>query len=333
MTKVLLGFTYSLDRLAETAKRSRVEIILPMSAKKSVADPLGLQAVELPSFRDPRTAIDTFNELVDKYDIGAFWPLGSSVYDLSSITRIPVHPVCKYKTFQMVNDKVTFASWLTDSKYRPEGVETVGAEKTMEEIRRRLAIGQRVCVKPPRGVNGGGFWEIDPKANLLANPLARKVRPKTFADELRKLEREEGMERFLVMEVLPGAELSIDALCIDGELRKWMVREKISDSLQKVSSDHSVIAHVRHVVRALGLHGLVSVQYMYDKEGSIKILEINLRPSGGCLAYGEYALGQAGTTDLLTDWLQYMAGMIARDDIKQWEGEVQIKIQPTASLA
>jgi len=89
------------------------------------------------------------------------------------------------------------------------------------------------------------------------------------------------------------------------------------------------MSHVRQIIAELGLHGLVSVQYMYDKHGKIKILEINLRPSGGCLAYGDFVFGKAGTTDMLTDWLHYMAGMIAEEDIQQWEGEVTFETVKT----
>lgn len=311
--------------LAEVAQRSGVNIILPRQSQ-FVAHELGMKAVDLPHFGGSKQkAGRRFEKLVAKHDIHAFWPLASSAYDLSYLTGIPVHAVCKHKTFQMVNDKVVFDSWMMGSMYRPEGVETVGAEKTMKEIWARLEDGQRVCVKPPRGVNGGGFWEISRGANLLANPLARKISPEAFEVEIRRLELEEGMERFLVMEVLPGPELSIDVLCIEGEAYKWMVREKTSDTTQIVRSNHEIMTHVRHLVKALRLHGLVSVQYMYDRHGNIKILEINLRPSGGCIAYGEYALGKCGSTDLLTDWLRYMAGMIGPSDIEQWEGEVPIE--------
>lgn len=132
------------------------------------------------------------------------------------------------------------------------------------------------------------------------------------------------------MERLHGPELSIDALCYGGDLLKWMVREKVATATQIVRADHPVIDHVRNIVKALGLHGIVSLQYMYDKHGNLKMLEINLRPSGGCVAYGETALGAAGTTGLLHDWLRLLAGMTSPADIRQWSGEVQIRIKATA---
>jgi hypothetical protein len=343
--RVLLGFTYSMAALAHTARSSGVTLVMPRSAHLVGAE-FGLDVVDLPPLSHlSRTEGDTaFDKVIDENNIDAVWPLAMSSYDLSGITAAPVHTVCKHKTYNMVNDKVTFNSWVRNSMFQPEGVETVGADRTMEEIRGRLADGQRVCCKPPRGVNGGGFWEIDPNANLLADPLARKVTPEVFELEIRRLEEQEGMERFLVMEVLPGQELSIDVLCVNGELLKWMIREKVSENTQIIRSNHKIIEHVRHLVKALRLHGLVSVQYMYDRHGNIKILEINLRPSGGCLSYGEFILRETvGSSDLLTDWLQYMTGIIEPDDIKPWHGDwrmdkvqwggmKRLDIKPIASL-
>lgn len=326
--RVLLGFTYSMAALAYTAQSSGVRIVLPRTAHFPSIE-FGLDVVDLPQFDHKTEAAATFDKLVEEHQLKAFWPLSSSMYDLSYITSAPVHAVCKHKTFQMVNDKVSCASWMRNSMFQPEGVETVGVHRTMEEIKARLADGQRVCIKPPRGVNGGGFWEITPNAKLLADPEARKITPEMFAHEVGRLEEKEGMERFLVMEMLTGPELSIDALCVDGELLKWMVREKVSANTQIIRSNHEIMDHVRHIVKALRLHGLVSVQYMYDRHGNIKFLEINLRPSGGCLSYGEFILRETmGGSDLLTDWLQFMAGIIEPDDIKPWHGDLQMdKVQ------
>ena len=330
MPRIALGFTYSLNRIAEIAQKADVELIYPPQARH-VAQQMGAETLALPSFKtDPAMAAAQLDALIEKHDIDAVWPLAASAFDMSGVTAAPVHAVCKPETFALVNDKVTFAHWLQSSMFRPEGIETVGAEKTIVEVLTRLSKGQDVCIKPPRGVNGGLYWQISTDADLLGDPVARKISPRAFEVELRQRELKHGLERWLVMEVLQGPELSIDALCIEGDLIKWMIREKDSPSTQIVRSDHGVIAHVHHVVKALGLHGIVSVQYMYDKEGNLKILEINLRPSGGCAAYGGVAMNKVGTTDLLTDWLQYMAGRITRDDIRQWSGTVRLEIQPTA---
>lgn len=327
---ILTALTYSMEFFVDTAMRSGVQLVLPRAAAFLGAK-YNLPVVDMPNFGGSKTESATeFDKIVDQYDISAFWPLSLASYNLSHLNGAAVHAVCQHKTFAAVNDKVTFASWLTDSRYRPEGVETVGTEKTMIEIRARLNSGQQVCLKPPHGVNGGGFWIVDLNANLLGNPDARKIHPDALEMELRRQELKEGMERYLVMEMLTGAELSIDALCINGELLKWMIREKVASSKQIAYSDHEIMAHVRHIVKALGLHGIVSVQYMYDKDGNIKILEINLRPSGGCLAYGETIFGKAGTSDLLTDWLQYMGGLITVDNIQQWSGRVPFTTPPVA---
>lgn len=323
---LLLGYTYSLDRIAAVAERAGVQLVL--SPKANVE---GVPMLSLPSFKDdPTAAAATLNAQIIEYGIDTFWPLTASAFDLSGVTACPVHAVTTPEAYAFVNDKVAFADWLGNDPTRPEGVETVGADATIGEVMRRLNAGEAVCVKPPRGVNGSLYWEIALGADVLGDPDGRLLSPKAYEVALRDREAEEGPERWLVMERLHGPELSIDALCYGGDLLKWMVREKIATATQIVRADHPVIDHVRNIVKALGLHGIVSLQYMYDKHGNLKMLEINLRPSGGCVAYGETALGAANTTGLLYDWLQLLAGMVAPSDIKQWSGEVQIRIKATA---
>ncbi len=329
--RVWLGFTYNMYELAEAAERADVELFLPPQSQE-VADYMGLKTLALPSFKDdPVAAAKELVELMDTHGIDTVWPLAHSANDLSYITDTrKIHPVTRHGTFGMINDKVTFARWLGGSRFRPEGIELVGAEKTIREVLARLENGGTVCIKPPRGVNGGLYWQISYDADLLGDPAARKIHPDEFVVALRNRETEHGLERWLVMEVLRGPELSIDVLCVKGDPRKWMIREKVGPSKQLVRSDHEVMAHVRHLVKTLGLHGLVSIQYMYDRHGNIKILEINLRSSGGCVTYGPAIFKKVGTSDLLTDWLLYMTGRLAPEDIRQWHGEVQFRIRATA---
>lgn len=327
---LLLGYTYSLDRMARVAKQAGIKLVLPSKAAP-LAQRMGLPILDIPSFEtDPRAAMH-LNGQIKEQDIDAFWPLSLARFDVSGVTACPVHAVTTPTLFNIVDDKTAFANWLGYDPVRPEGIETYGADKTMAEIWRRLNVGENVCLKPPRGVNGGLFWEISlDDGDVLGMPESRKIGPALYEAALREREAKIGPERMLVMERLYGPELSVDALCINGDLAKWMVREKIAVARQIVRSSHPVINHVRRIAKTLELHGVVSVQYMYDRAGNPKILEINLRPSGGCAAYGETALAAAGTTGLLTDWLRYMGGLITRDDITPWEGEVPLHIRATA---
>ena len=329
---VLLGPGYSMDWIAETAERAGVRLILPPAAKE-VAQAMGLQTLALPSFaEDPKGAGAELDALIDKHGIDAYWPLAASAFDLSHISACPVHAVTIPERFALVNDKAMFAESLGDDPYRPEGVETFGFVRTLIEVRRRLENNEEVIQKPRRGVNGSLYWEVSPNGNLLGNPDMRQILPESYEVELRNHEAVHGPMHWLVMERLHGPELSIDAVCVKGRLLKWMVREKLPSGKQRVMSDHLVIEHVRHLVKTLKLHGIVSIQYMYDRHGNPKILEINLRYSGGCAAYGEPVLGSLGVSGLVTDWLKYMTGMITEDDIQPWKGEATFRVRPVACV-
>lgn len=339
MVKALVGFTYEMESVAEVAALAGVELVLSSQSER-VAEDMGLPTLALPSFTGNPAAALQLDALIRDYNgrnrkspIDVVWPLALSAFDLSAVTAVPVHAVASPATVALVNNKTNFAEWQRDlgDPTCPEGVETFGADATLARVMELVENHGVASVKPPNGVNGGYYTEVTPTAKPLDNPAVRKISPESYALELRRHEAENGPARWLVMEHLYGPELSVDALCIKGELKKWMVREKISDSRQDVYSDHSVIEHVRYIVAALELHGVVNVQYMYDEGGNLRYLEANVRPSGGCARYGEVIFDMIGDDSLLFTWWQWLAGMIDTKDITQWTGDkVTFRVRPTA---
>lgn len=326
LPRILLGPTVSMDRIAPAAVAAGVQLVLPKTSERT-AKRLGLPIVTLPSFTDNPAAALQLNELLDEHDITAFWPLGLSAFDLSGVGSKgrSVHPVTTPEMYELIKDKATYAQ-LLDASVRPVGVETFGADATLKAVALQLEKTGSAFVKPCRGINGDGCSGIVPNGDMIGNPNARMFTLAGFEEALRQHEAQTETKRWLVTELLYGPELSVDALCIHGTLVKWMVREKVSDTQQISYSDHPVIEHVRRLVQELGLHGVVSIQYMYDqdedaKERNLKSLEINLRPSGGCSAYGEIILESVGSTGLLHDWFRWMTGQITSHDIKQWQGD------------
>jgi hypothetical protein len=333
---VLLGYSYSLDRIKRVAERAEVPIALLVSQSKvdEMKERLGLPTFGLPPFQqEPELAAAELNALITERKFSAFWPLSLASIPMVGVNACEIHPVTTPHNFEVINDKVVFAEEvLGDDPVRPEGVETVGAAATYAEVERRLMDGVPVVsTKPARGVNGTGYIEVSMKANLIADFDSRRVSLKAYKELLEDQEAATGPERTLVMEKLHGPELSVDALCYQGKLLKWVVREKEATAFQLFYFDHPVIDHVEKMVSQLGLHGIVSLQYMYDGNGNLKMLEINLRPSGGCVAYGEPAMESRGRTGLLTDWLRLLDGQIGVDQISQWWGRpIRINIRGTA---
>ncbi len=121
-----------------------------------------------------------------------------------------------------------------------------------------------LIVKPRTGSGSRGIMLIDTPAALL--PL---------------LDRND----LLLQEYLPGAEYSVDVLVGMAGGVVAVVRERMrTDSgiaiVAKVVRDPAMEAYAQKAAAALGLFGIVNVQFKRDINGVPKLLEINPRPPG-----------------------------------------------------
>jgi hypothetical protein len=315
--RVATGFTYSYDALAPVAKKAGVTLLSLSELQKA------MPGFVMPSFEtDHAAAVAALNTLLRDGKFGVFWPNALSAYDLSGVTACPVHAVTTPEWYALINNKRRLGNWQDEKSdpTRPKSVETFGADATLAAIGEAIKVYGAAFTKPDNGVNGKDCWMVKPEANVLSRPDDRTMSPEVYKLALRAHEAEYGPRHWLVQEPLQGDELSIDVLAIHGESRKWMVRKKVSGSRQMVYADHPVMEHVRWFIKTWGLHGLVSAQYMFDQDGNPKMLEANLRASGGCLTYGEAIFDKIGSTSLVYDWLQWLAGLISADEIKHWSG-------------
>ncbi len=150
------------------------------------------------------------------------------------------------------------------------------------------AAGLPACVKPPKGVFGGGFWRLKddrPLFDTLMNADAHEVGRWTMREALAASPG----QRLLVLEYLRGPEWSLDCVCRNGELIVGVGRRKLG-RVQRLEVDGAIFDIARKAVRTFGLSGLINVQCKAaDSDGDdVRLLEINSRMSGGCL-YTRYA--------------------------------------------
>lgn len=172
---------------------------------------------------------------------------------------------------RLVNHKARLAAAVADVPgVRLPACEVVtdraGFDAAYSRLRGRHAA---VCYKPAVSVFGIGFHVIDggdhPNAVTLADARAR-LGPGRFAD-------------LLVMEYLPGAERSVDALAENGRLVGAVVRRK-GNGWQHVEENPRLVDVVGRLAARLGLTGLFNAQFR-DAGGGPHLLEINPRMSGG----------------------------------------------------
>ncbi len=128
-------------------------------------------------------------------------------------------------------------------------------------------------------------------------------------------EATKGAQRMIMMDYLPGPEVSVDLLTWEGTPLIHAARTKSGDT-QRIQSEHEVLEHGYDIASRLGFHGIISLQYRLDADKNWKILEINPRPAGGSTNSEDAGFG------IITDWAKLVAGEIGPNDVKQRHGDV-----------
>ncbi|MFZ1301984.1 MAG: ATP-grasp domain-containing protein [Candidatus Microsaccharimonas sp.] len=269
-------------------------------------------------------AINAINTSIRENNIDVVWPQQSAFYDLTDI-EAEVHAAAYPDTMRLVDDKTAFMEWLGNDQYRPFSAEAVGVTAIHNEFFRRHQQGHEVCIKPVIGVNGEGYWRLSETAgiSLLNNPEQRTIHPDVYMEALAIEEEEKGPQRMVLMDYLPGPEVSVDLLTWNGEPLIHAARTKsATEPKQRIQSEHEVTEHSHDLARRLGFHGIISLQYRLDTEGNWKILEINPRPAGGS-THSEDAGFQ-----IISNWAKLVARDIEPEDVRQHQGDVTLVSRP-----
>lgn len=271
--------------------------------------------------------VAALNAVIAEHRIDAFWPQQAATRSLEGLT-CTVHAAATPEMIALVDDKDAFMRWLGDDPYRPDQVEVIGADGVEREYAQRSAEGRAVCVKPVIGVNGSGYWRLvsEDGAKFLDDPEPREIDANVWLMAMRQMEEGRDPRRLLVMDWLPGPEVSLDILCWHGEPLSSAARTKIDANHQRIESDHQVMGHAHSIARLLNLHGIVSMQYRLDQDGRWRMLEVNPRPAGGSIHSEDAGFG------IITDWTGLITGRIRPDDVKQVEAAHTVKFARTATI-
>ena len=142
--------------------------------------------------------------------------------------------------------------------------------------------GRDVCMKPLEAKGSRGFRVlsagIDRRAQLLeARPGT--LLPLSLEEAVEILSEGGAFPAMLVMELVEGEELAVDALCRDGRtlVASAKTREAFRAGLAmefRIIDRPDLLAHTRALVEAIGLDWIVNVQFLGDR-----LLEVNPRIS------------------------------------------------------
>jgi len=178
--------------------------------------------------------------------------------------------------------------------------------------------GRDVCMKPLEAKGSRGFRVLSAGADRREQLLGARpgtLLPLTLADAVEILDGGEGFPEMLVMELVEGEELAVDALCRDGRtlIASAKTREAFRAGLAmefRIIDRPDLLEHSRRLVEALALDWIVNVQFLGDR-----LLEINPRIS--TLVY---------QPDLNLPWLavRLALGEIDADEVAALDGRTTI---------
>lgn len=222
-----------------------------------------------------------------------------------------VHLPATLPVLDLLDDKLTFAQAMAGEAWHLPTTLVASADELAALLARWPSDAPPPCVKPRRGVNGLGFWQlIDTGAQAhLDNPDRRRIRPGQYLSAMREQEATGPVEEIVVMPYLPGPEVSFDMLVHHGELLKYAARTKLGNGHQQIASHHPLEPAVAAIAGRFDLHGLVNCQFRKAMDGTWRLLEINARPAGGVI----YA-DQVGC-NLVGDWAGLLTGRLTPDAV------------------
>lgn len=187
-------------------------------------------------------------------------------------------------SLELADDKVAFAQRMEEIGLPVVPSLRVRNANELEKLLEAGAFnGQKLCIKPVKGIYGMGFWILDPQAKAsacFANPDSRIVQPSVYLSAV----KQDWPEEMVLMPYLPGDEYSVDMLVDNGNVLQAVGRCK-RDTVQEMFIDGEAVELAKKCAAAMRADGLVNVQTKIDSNGNHQLLEINMRPSGG-ISYG-----------------------------------------------
>ncbi|MFT7213019.1 MAG: hypothetical protein ACI9XK_003275 [Granulosicoccus sp.] len=147
-----------------------------------------------------------------------------------------------------------------------------------------------LCAKPAHGIFGSGFRRIEPGLDDMAQIVSYNSDARfriSLAAYRNALAASQKRVPHLLMPFLPGLERSVDFVARDGQLLYAVSRAKLG-KMQRIETTSPSIEMAQNLAARYRLNGMCNLQTREDGEGQQRVLEINLRLSGGmamaCLA-------------------------------------------------
>ena len=149
-----------------------------------------------------------------------------------------------------------------------------------------------VCVKGAEGNGSRGVRILDPKKSLY--DLFFNEKPNSMYISINELlgvlREKDQIPQMVVMEYLPGEEYGVDALCDHGRILYMAGRYNyaVSSSIPQgcvLENREEPFAIAKEIIEKLSISGNINFDFIYDKNGKPRLIEINPRLSATIAAY------------------------------------------------
>ncbi len=199
--------------------------------------------------------------------------------------------VASQQNLDRIHNKAIFYERYKSAHVPTPDFEVVSSFETFAAAYERLKTRHRILsIKPAISVYGIGFRIIDEERSALTHMLGGIDYHVALPDLMREFERAQQFKPLLLMEYLSGNEYSVDCLASNGRLRCAIQRRKGNESSYgQVIEDRADIFEACNVLaKQESLNAIFNAQFRVSSDGTLKLLEVNPRMSGGiamsCLA-------------------------------------------------
>jgi carbamoyl-phosphate synthase large subunit len=242
--------------------------------------------------------------------------------------------VSDYEPLLIANDKYKLMDFCRKNNIPAPNFHLVNTWEEFEKAITMLNFPEnKICFKPPisNGMRGFRILHSDKNAiknsrlNALINEKPNDVSI-TYEHFKKIVEESDYFPELLVMEYLPGEEISVDVMVSKGVMDSAVPRsrDKIKMGISfagKTIKDNEIIEYSRRIVEELKLDGNIGLQFKRDSKGVPKIIESNPRIQGTivlCVAAGNNMINNAVRNALGEELFKYETVWNTRM-IRYWE--------------
>ncbi len=277
--------------------RERKFIIIGTDIKSQVSTSPSLNYFYKVSKPEDDFFIKNIFEICLKHKVDIILPLVTKELEIFSVNKTLFNSigvkisVADQYTLQITNDKGKLFQFLEDKGIIVPQYFLVKTLKQFILKSKELGFPKNpFCFKPTQSNGSRGFRIVDNNKNL--KELLFNEKPNSTYinfDNVCKILKDDNFPTLMVMEYLPGEEYSVDILSKKG-IPLYVIprlRDEMASGISKTCTlkmNEDIIKYCTQISKVLKFDGIFGIQAKYDKNGTIKILEINPRLQGSIVA-------------------------------------------------